>query len=110
MGKNKSQARKKAEEERLRLIEERRAGQRQGVLSNLGLVAVLVVLYFVRGGQFEGLGQLLALAMSFFLAQLVMDVTYLVKDRPSPEGWKAKYLPVVGLAAAIFLVLFLVLG
>ena len=108
--KNKRIAREQAEAERQKIEQQRRNDQMAGVRTNFAIVAMLIVLYFVRGGQFVGLGQLLALAICFFFAQITTDMWRIYRNEPEPAGLVRRLAPTLALTALLFTVIFLTMG
>lgn len=110
VAKNKRIARERAAADAQRIEAERRADQMAGVRTNAAIVAVLVVVYFVRGGTFTGLGQLLALAICWLLAQIGVDLFRIYKNEAEPVGLVARFLPTLIIALLLFGAVFLTLG
>ena len=81
-----------------------------GVRTNLAIAVMLVILYFVRGGEFVGLGQLLALAICFFFAQIAIDLWRIFRNEAEPTGMFRRFAPTLALTAILFTVIFLTMG
>lgn len=64
-----------------------------GIKHNAALSAVLLVLYGARGFTFDGLGQLIALALSLVCAQILIDGFYVVRKVPRPVSFFRRHLP-----------------
>lgn len=87
-----------------------RADILHGIKTNAAIGVLALVLFFVRGGEFKGLGQLLVLVICFMIAQIAMDVSYLVRDTSAPADWKFRYLPIAVITVALFALVTLVAG
>lgn len=103
-------AAQEAREERQRqeLLERELGERRQAMLQDALLGALLFFVFFLRGWEFDALGQLLGLAISWVLGLLVLDVWRLARRRPRPVGLVGRVLPAAALGVVFFVVLFVV--
>lgn len=112
--KNKAQARQaqRAQQERQRkeMLEREMADRRQSMMQDAALAVLLVVVYFVRGGQFDALGQIIGLATSWLIGLLVVDLYYLARRLPKPAHWIRRIGPAAGIGVVVFLLGFVALN
>lgn len=95
-----------AEAERQEMLDQDMAEHRQAMTRDFALVVILGTVYFVRGPEFDALGQLYGLVISWLVGLLIMDAYFLFRRLPRPAHWIRRIGPAVLIGLVVFVLAF----